>query len=145
MNRYIIYILILIGITGYAEAQNVQCNLLAIEADNIEVGIDPLLNTYKDQFSRPPFSAFRHFKLIKTYNLKLVLNQKVDFVGIPEGISGSLTFEKEKDSFINLRLLLFRANKELLRVLVAVSRGKPFFIAGPSIRSGTLIIGIICK
>ena len=149
MIRYFINIAILLSFiiikTSYTEAQVIQCNLLAIRASNNGGGIDPSLNNYKVQLKRPPFSAFKSFRLIKKQILTLHLKRKVNFVTISGNVRGSLTFERIKGRFLNLRLVLFKGKKELLRTLVSVLKGKPFFIAGPSIRGGTLIMGIICK
>ena len=131
--------------TSNVIAQAIDCELLAIKASIDGRYIDSSLNRYRIQLSRPPFTAFTTFKLIKKKNIRLGLKKRVNFRLIKGRINGFIIFEKRKGNFYNLRLILFKKRRELLRTLVSVLKGRPFFIAGPSLKNGTLIIGIICR
>lgn len=126
-------------------AQDAKCQLLAIKASNSGTGVDSKINSYITQLQRPPFSSFSKFDLLKNENITLSLNNTASFQNIAGNINGSLTLERIQNSLLFLRLILNRGGTELLRTLVSVTRGHPFFIAGPSVSDGTLIMGIICQ
>jgi hypothetical protein len=130
---------------GEARAQ-VQCEVLNIQASTEGTSVSEALQSYSSRLMRPPLNGFTSFTLTSTQRLQLTAGRSQP-LNLGHGISGELrlTSTRREGSRLRLRLILRRGDQTLLNTLVVVSAGHPFFVAGPIIPGGTLVVGISCQ
>lgn len=108
------------------------------------------LERLKRQLTRPPFSAFKSFKMLKTLSFQLVTPRPVTAVLTgPYVLTVSLikTSRSRKGVIryhFGLKLIARREKRDrtLHSSKMILARDGTFFLAGPKHQSGTLILGI---
>jgi len=137
---------VVLSANGVARAEEVQCEVLSIRASTDGTAISQSLEPYRPQLMRPPLNAFTSFTLIETRQLRLSAGASQPLT-LGNDIGGELRLvssrpERER---LRLRLTLRRGEQTLVNSQVALTRSHPFFVAGPIIPGGTLVVGIVCR
>lgn len=111
------------------------------------------LAAWRHQLTRPPFSAFKSFKVLKNLNFTLTAGRPVTaLLAGPYVLSVKLinriTTRKGKVRY-RFQLKLTAKRKRRAKLLhssrMLLDKGGTFFLAGPRYRSGTLILGITLR
>ena len=136
--------LVVLLAAGAARAQAVQCEVLSIRASTSGSELAGPLEAYRAQLLRAPLNAFTSFELTGTERSRLSPGGTQQ-LRLGNGITGELRLESTADSLLRLRLVLRRESQTLLNTQLATTRGHPFFVAGPIIPGGTLVVGIVCR
>ncbi len=128
-----------------AGAQQAQCEVLSIRASTEGADVGAALEAYRAQLMRPPLNAFTSFVLMGSQTLRLEPGA-AQTLTLGDGITGELrVLEAARPGRQRLRLILRRGEQTLVNSQVALTAGHPFFVAGPMIPGGTLVLGVICR
>lgn len=128
-----------------AEAQQVQCEVLSIRASDAGSDVGAALEAYRAQLMRAPLNAFTSFALLGSQTLRLSPGAEQPLT-LADGITGELRLlEPPNPDRQRLRIILRRGGQTLVNSQVSLTAGHPFFVAGPLIPGGTLVLGVICR
>lgn len=133
-----------------ASADSVACTIRAIHGTQSPGGVDKRLDSLKTRLSKPPFSAFKSFKLLSASAMQIGqgVTQKKK---LPSGKILGLTFKEKLLVAGKLRLRLYlsimppKAKKFLPGTLYTIADGGTLLVAGDSFQKGTLVVGVTCK
>jgi hypothetical protein len=133
-----------------ASADSVACTIRAIHGTQNPGGVDKRLDSLKKQLSKPPFSAFKSFKLLSANAMQIGqgVTQKKK---LPSGKILGLTFKEKLLVAGKLRLRLYlsimppKAKKFLPGTLYTIADGGTLLVAGDSYQKGTLVVGVTCR
>ncbi len=124
-------------------AGEVRGEILIVLASEAEGPVDPRLARVR-ALQRPPFSSYRSMELLSSPRVQLRPGVPHE-VSLPNGRRMRLVLrEITPQGRFRLQVSVNRPGQRdyLPEVNVVASPGDPFFIAGQSFRSGTLVIGI---
>jgi hypothetical protein len=111
------------------------------------------LAAWRHQLTRPPFSVFKSFKVLKNLNFTLTAGRPVTalLVGpyvLSVKLINRITTRKGKTRY-RFQLKLTAKRKRRAKLLhssrMLLDKGGTFFLAGPRFKSGTLILGIALR
>ena len=93
---------------------------------------------------RPPFDSYRSMRLLSSPRIRLAIDEPEE-VELPNGRRVRLVLREITDNGrYRIRVSINRPGQRdyLPEMSVVASPGDPFFVAGQSFRSGTLVIGV---
>jgi hypothetical protein len=132
-----------------AAGDSASCEVLEIKASNDGSGIDPELKPLAKKLSKPPFSAWKRFALLKKQARSATRMKAVDMTLVPGGKLSLLYRERSADKRPRLRLTFTlddASGKRLFNGTVNLDAGDYTLIGGEAMEGeATYIIGVACK
>jgi len=133
-----------------AHAQTASCTIFEIKASNDAGGLDPALKPLKNKFKKPPFSAWKTFKLLKQHDKDIELKKAFNLKLITGGKLSLLyrARNKDKDKKVRLRIRFSLDNKKGKRQTdgtVNLDSGDWAIIGGDDVDGGTYIVAFSCS
>jgi hypothetical protein len=135
-----------------AEAQqHADCAVLEIKASNDGKGVDPALRPLEKKLKRPPFSAWKSFKLLKRHAKKVARMKELNLALVSGGRMSLLYRDASSDSKSKTRLRLSltlddKDGKRKLDLTIKLDSGDYYLIGGDSLEDGsTYILATSCK
>jgi len=127
--------------------EKIQCEVLAIRADNADGGkIAKELSAYAATLKKPPFNSFSNYELLGKKAYELGPEKKKTELKLPSQLGGSLTYKGFMENQFHFDLKILKKEGSALSTTIKAAPGRPFFIAGFSLpNGGTLVVGFICK
>lgn len=125
------------------QAQPVPADVLIVLASNEAGAVDPRLANVP-ALRRPPFDGYRSMALLSSPRIELRVGQARE-VPLPNGRQIRIVLrEITAEGRYRLQVSINRPGQRdyLPELDVVASPGDPFFVAGQSFQSGTLVIGI---
>jgi hypothetical protein len=104
----------LAGWSGVASADDASCDVFEIKATNDEGGIAPELKPLQKKLKKPPFSAWKSFKLVKKHTAKATLMKSVS-IKLSGGGKLGLLYKERSDA---------KGRKPRLRVVMTLDDAK---------------------
>lgn len=126
-----------------APSEPVAGQVLIVLASQVAGLIDPRLADVP-ALRRPPFDSYRSMALLESPRIELRVNQPLE-VPLPNGRRMRLVLQgTTPDGRYRVRVSINRPDQQdyLPEMQVVAAPGDPFFVAGQSFQSGTLVIGI---
>jgi hypothetical protein len=149
--RWLVLALLFVGpAPGLAgdDKDAVACTVRVISAhEKGEESIDPQLQSLKEMLSKPPFSSFHQFKLIKAHELTLRRDAPATF-DIPGEHDGILTYQgvvSGSKRRLKMRLQIKDGSARLLSWQHTINDGGTFFQAGIRYQDGVLVLATTCR
>ena len=151
--KKLMLILCAITLVGFktAAADEASCNVLEIEANSKDGGIDKSLKQIEDKLKKPPFSSWKSFKLIKKHTPKLVL-MHAKTVSLAKGGKLSMLYRDRVDTKgkkTRLRLSFTIDDSEGSRqsdVTIKLDSGTYYMSGGRPLKNGgTYILAAACS
>lgn len=136
--------------TAHAEAAQIDCAFLEIEASNTGEGIDKELQPLTKKLTRPPLSAWKRFKLVAKQDKKLA-HMKEQELGLKAGGKLAALYrehskpEGKKNRFSLSLTLDDKAGKRTLDTKIVVDAGDYFVIALSPSRDKSDLLAVTCK
>jgi hypothetical protein len=127
-----------------ANASDVSCEVLTIEASSSAQGTDPALSALSSIFQKPPFSDFDTFRLVDRKNYALSLTAPVA-LSLPGNLKGTLAYGGQESGRLNLTLRLSRDDSVPAVITGRTTPGVPFIAAGLRSEKGRWIFAVICN
>jgi hypothetical protein len=106
--------LLLAGWSGVASADEASCDAFEIKASNAGNSIDAELKPLEKKLKKPPFSAWKSFKLVKKHSVKAALMKSVTLKLSTGGTLG-LLYKERSDA---------KGRKPRLRVVMTLDDAK---------------------
>jgi len=145
----VLFAVVVVHATPAAAAHVATCKVFEIKASNGEGGLDKELKPLKKKFKKPPFSAWKSFKLLAKH---------VKTIGLKESVSlklktgGKLTLmfrgrNAEKNKKVRLRIKFALDDKKGKRSAdgtLSLDSGDWTIIGGQSYDGGTYIVAFAC-
>ncbi len=100
--------------SGVANADAAKCDVFEIKATNDEGGVAPELKALKKKLARPPFSAWKSFKLVKKHATKATLMKSVS-LKLSAGGKLGLLYKERSDA---------KGHKPRLRVVMTLDNAQ---------------------
>ena len=88
---------LLLAWSGQALADDASCDVFEIKATSDSTGLDKELKPLKKKLSKPPFSAWKSFKLVKKHSVKASLMKAVS-VKLSAGGKLGLLYKERNDA-----------------------------------------------
>jgi hypothetical protein len=119
------------------------------ELDATAPAIDPRLTRLRPYLDKPPFTAWKQFKLLDDKQLPLPPRQ-TDRFDLPNGKVGSLTYvdhllTDDKRHRLRLRLQIHDGARTLVNTVFVLDEGGVVVQAGQHFQKGLLILGVSCE
>lgn len=139
------------GTAAPTTGATVNCTVRSILGSQNTGGIDKRLSFLRNQFSKPPFSAYKSFKLLDSKDMAIAQAAQQQTT-LPNGKILKLTFKERilgPRGRLKLRLTLSITPPNEKRFLPGMTytitnRGS-IVVAGDKHQGGTLAIGITCR
>ena len=126
-----------------AQANAAGCTIRSIHAHQGKGGIDKRLAFLRKQLSRPPFSAFKAFGLVKAKELHIPRAVTREAT-LPTKKVLQLTFKDKLSVGKKFRLRMHLVIKPRLNTVFTIDNRGTLLVAGDKYKAGTLVVGITC-
>ena len=125
----------------------ISCEARVIHALHDGGGIDPKITRVRPYLTKPPFTAWSHFKLLAAHDFKLDLNGARTFE-LPNGRQATLTYvqpihENGKER-LRLRLQIVEGKRQVVNTVFVLNDEGIVLQGGQHYEAGVLILGISC-
>jgi hypothetical protein len=128
------------------------CQVFEIEASNDDGGMDDGLGPFKAKLSKPPFNAWKRFRLLDKHDRDVEVKKPFEVELRTGGALGLLLRDKIEQQGKKTRLRLSatmkdKAGKITLETTTLVDAGDGWLIAGESMpgnKGATYVVGILC-
>jgi hypothetical protein len=126
-----------------------KCAVRIIHALHEGEGIDPKITLLRPYLQKPPFTAWKQFKLLDDKELTLAPHGTATFE-LPNGKQASLTYvdhfiAHDGDHRLRLQFGISDKQKKLLHTTFVLDEGGVLLQAGQKYESGLLVLGISCQ
>ena len=125
----------------------ISCEARVIHALHDGGGIDPQITRVRPYLTKPPFTAWSHFKLLAAHDFKLDHNGARTFE-LPNGRQATLTYvqpihENGKER-LRLRLQIVEGKRQVVNTVFVLNDEGIVLQGGQHYEAGVLILGISC-
>jgi hypothetical protein len=131
-----------------ADEPHAKCSVRMIQAWHEGGGVDPKITWMRPYLEKPPFTAWKKFKLVDEKELTVAptTTQKFD---LPNGKKASLTYvdhvlTPEKKHRLRLRLEVDDGERKVLNTTFVLDEGAVLLQAGQKLGKELLILGFTC-
>jgi hypothetical protein len=148
MTKRLLLLWLCTATTAWADAP-AKCRVRAIHALKTGEGVDAKLEELKPLLKKPPFDAFKSFKLLDEQHPTVELN-KATVIDVPNGKKLSLTLlekiagKPDKPADKPRALLRLKVEYPGLATVYKVGEGDPIPLVVGAHGDGTLILAIDC-
>lgn len=131
-----------------AQADQAACTFFEIKASNAEPGIDSQLKTLARKLSKPPFSSWKTFKLVKRHDKKLE-RMKAEDIRLADGSKLQALYHQRSGGTkarFSLSVTLDDKNgRRALDTKISVDAGDYFLIAMSTGSESSDILALTCN
>jgi hypothetical protein len=132
-----------------AEEAGARCMVRIVHALHEGQGIDPHIAELRPSLEKPPFTAWKQFKLLDEKTLELDPKGSANFA-LPNGKEGTLTYvdhllDRGGKHRLRLRLAIHDGPRVPVNTLFVLDEGGVVLQAGQHYQKGLLILGIRCE
>jgi hypothetical protein len=130
--------------------ESASCEVPIIQAFDHGEGIDPQIVRLRPYLQKPPFTAWKSFKLLASHKMTLSPKESTAF-DLPGGRRATLTFVEHDLSathghhHMRLNLLVKEGERTVLDTSLALEEGGVVLHASNRHQGGLIIIGVSCK
>ena len=135
---FITFVILSLFSHSTASAQ-VQVQIRAIRASNVEYGFDPSLKDIYTELGS--LFSFTSYRLLREDNLNLTLNRPVPIPWRPERFM-EFTLVGVYRNVVELRIRVIRERMVILNTQIRLSPGRTVLIGGPRVREGVIIYAL---
>jgi hypothetical protein len=139
---------VLLATAGARADEPARCKIAMVHALEGQGGVDPKIERLKPYFEKPPFTAWKQFKLLDEKSLEVKPGAPAEFK-LPNGKDGSLTYVDHllRDGGkhrLRLKLAISDQGKKLLETVIVLDEGGVFLQAGQKLAQGLLVLAFSC-
>ena len=133
---------------AHAQTDHATCTFFEIKASNTGAGIDPALDGLVKKLSKPPFSSWKSFKLVKRHDKKLerLKSEEIRLAGGSKLLALYHQRSEGKKARFSLSVTLDDKNgKRAVDTKISVDAGDYFVIAMSTTSASSDILALTCK
>jgi hypothetical protein len=133
---------------AHADQPGAVCTVDVIHALQEGSGIDPKLDRFKAKLEKPPFNAWKQFKLLGSNQLEIG-HKASGKVTLPNGKIATLTYldhvEQGSKHRVRTQLEVLDGSKRLMQTVFVLDEGGVVLQAGQKYEGGMLVLAVSCQ